>query len=273
MTTESRRPRIGIVDDDPRLVDLVTRYLTQNGFPETAAFSPSDLLSGGLATVDLLILDVMMPDMDGFELLRRIRETSQLPILFLTARSEVFDRVVGLELGADDYLTKPFEPRELLARISAVWRRKTGTSPREPALDTASLHTGEKWETPVLATGNGPITDRPDQVPRQGVVAFEEFVFDLDRQTLSRGGQEQPLTSFEYHLLRFFCQNHGIVLTRHQIIQWLERCDFGSYDRSIDVGISRLRKKVESDHHRPSCLKTVWGRGYQLVVTPRAKTP
>ncbi len=251
---ETAQTRIGIVDDDQKLVGLVKRYLSANGFSQVRSFSPAELISETVIPADLLILDIMMPEMDGFELLKRLRKIHDLPVIFLSAKSEVFDRVLGLELGADDFLTKPFEPRELLARIQAVLRRR---SPSE---------TG-KGATVFGASDRVPSSP---QVPlRFGVKVFQEFSFDMDRQIVLVGDRENRLTTFEFNLLRLFCDNPGIILSRQQIMDWMERNEFGSYDRSIDVGISRLRKKVERDHASPQVLKTVWGRGYQLLVQPR----
>ncbi len=239
--------RIGIVDDDQKLVSLVKRYLENNGFQNVSGFSPKQLGISKEIPLDLLILDIMMPEMDGFELLREIRKKSRVPVIFLSAKSEVFDRIVGLELGADDYLTKPFEPRELLARIQAILRRRTpGSSGEESGKNNESVQ-------PIL----------------QGVLEFEEFVFYLDRQTVNVKGSENRLTTYEFHLLKLFCDNPRIILSRQQIMDWMERNDFGSFDRSVDVGISRLRRKIEIDPSEPKVLQTVWGRGYQLIVRKR----
>ncbi|MBF0502661.1 MAG: response regulator transcription factor [Candidatus Riflebacteria bacterium] len=240
--------KIGIVDDDQKLIALVTRYLQSNGFSDVHSFSPTQLATAENIPADLLILDIMMPDLDGFELLKRIRKKSRIPVIFLSAKSEVFDRIIGLELGADDYLTKPFEPRELLARIQAILRR----NPRENISNDSP--------------GNDNI-----QPVRLGLLEFEEFIFNLDNQVVCVGAAENQLTTYEFQLLRLFCDNIQIILSRQQIMTWMERNEFGSYDRSIDVGISRLRRKIEKDPGKPELLRTVWGRGYQLVV--RKKKP
>jgi two-component system OmpR family response regulator len=254
-TMSAPAAHIGIVDDDPKLVELVQRYLRANGLPNVTALAPTQLAERAEREeipFDLLILDIMMPDMDGFELLKRLRQRSIVPVLFLSAKAEVFDRVMGLELGADDFLTKPFEPRELLARVQAILRRGR----TEPA--TAAPHVTDRLPT-----------------PRLGLRTYEEFEFDLDRQTVrldetgTGPGTENQLTTFEFHLLRLFCDNPQIILSRQQLIEGMERHDFGSYDRSIDVGISRLRRKIERDPGQPAVLRTVWGRGYQLVVRPK----
>jgi len=237
---------IALIDDDPRLVQLVERYLTENGSHHVTALTPAQILNMPILDFDLLILDIMMPEIDGFELLRRLRQVSQVPVIFLSARSDVFDRVVGLELGADDFLPKPFEPRELLARIQAILRRNKSSVP--PNLTDSS---------------------KDLRAERLGTIQFEEFSFDQDQQTVFIQDKKHMLSTFEFHLLRYFCFNPNIVLSRNQISAWLETQDFGTYDRSIDVGISRLRKKIELIHGKPSILQTVWGRGYQLVVSQK----
>lgn len=227
---------IAIVDDDPKLSNLVKKYLGNNGFMNVAIHSPASLLAAIDNSYQLLILDIMMPEMDGFTLLKKIREKSGAFVLFLSARNEVFDRVMGLELGADDYLCKPFEPRELLAKVQALLRR---TSSRE------------------VSSG----------LKRLGKIEFEEFTFDLDRQIVKQADTETPLTTYEFQLLRIFCLNPNIVLSRQQIMENFDGSDFESYDRSIDVGISRLRKKLGKSSEP---IRTVWGRGYQLVVEKKS---
>jgi two-component system phosphate regulon response regulator OmpR len=253
----NQTPKLGILDDDPRLVELVKKYLTSQGFPDVTALSLAEAISPGGPPVDLLILDIMMPGMDGFEVIRRIRQQSTIGVIFLSAKSEVFDRVVGLELGADDFLIKPFEPRELLARIQAVLRRRT--------IPPAAKGVGSPQED--QSSAQFPATAVEARVSRLGRLEFQEFVFDQDRQCIIRNDQEFSLTSYEFQLLRLFCANQNIILSRGQITNWLEANNFGSYDRSIDTGISRLRKKIEPTRGTPTVMRTIWGRGYQLVVS------
>jgi two-component system, OmpR family, phosphate regulon response regulator OmpR len=228
--------RIAVVDDDPKLVELVKRYLEKNGFQNVASPTASALVEAKQLDFDLVILDIMMPGIDGYELLKEMRKKSDAFVIFLSARSEAIDRVVGLELGADDYLPKPFEPRELLARIAALFRR------RELQSRTKTL---------------------------EGRLEFEEFSFELDRQTVVIEGREERLTTYEYLLLKFLSTNANLVLSRRQIEEFLEANSYYSYGRSVDVGISRLRKKIEPNGEKRSCLRTVRGRGYELVLTKK----
>lgn len=231
---ETRNKRICVVDDDPKLVDLIVKYLTRNGYPETFTFEPSEIL-GGKMDFDLFILDVMMPGIDGFELCKGIRAHSNAFIIFLTARSDSFDRIVGLELGADDYVSKPFEARELLARINSLFRRQEIEVKRLGPEDTDKLD-------------------------------FKELTLDRRRQMIIRSGQERELTTYEFRLLEYFCSNPNSVLSREQITAYLESHDFTGFGRSIDIGISRLRKKIDFGYG-DELLRTVWGRGYILEVT------
>ena len=234
MPHETRPQRICIVDDDPKTVDLVRRYLRQNGYEHVEGRGAEELVARPRIDYDLVILDIMMPGMDGFECCRRIREKSDAFVIFLSGRDETFDRVTGLEMGADDYLTKPFAPRELLARMERLFRRQrmSGSRPAE----------------------------------MEGVFRCREFEFDMDRQVVLKGGAETPLTTYEFLLLRYFCRNAGLVLTRTQIEAHLEENEFYSSGRSVDKGVSRLRQKLAAATGAPELLKTVWGRGYQLVV-------
>lgn len=229
--------KICIIDDDEKTVALIKRYLERNGYRDLESPQPAEFVARPRIESDLIILDIMMPGIDGFEVCRRVREKSDAFVIFVSARDEVYDRVAGLELGADDYLTKPFEPRELLARMERLFRR------REHA----------------VSSRGGP----------EGVFRCDAFTFDMDRQTLECRGETLRLTTYEFLLLRYFCRNAGLILSRRQIESHLEENEFFSCGRSVDKGISRLRQKLEPDPRTPDLLKTVWGRGYQLVVEPR----
>ena len=178
----------------------------------------------------------MLPKKDGLDVLKEIRGVSRVPVIMLTAKGEEADRVVGLELGADDYLPKPFSPRELLARIKAVLRRL------EPALKPTAM--GDEWGLRVEA-GN--------------------LVLDKARQTLLMEGKEVALSSTEYRVLKVLMENPNRVLSRDQIMTLAQGKDFMAFDRSIDVHISKLRAKLESDPRYPERIKTIWGSGYMFV--------
>jgi len=229
---EHARTRVLIIDDDEDLNELLSEYLGKLGFAVATASHPEQGLRALAASLpDILILDVMMPALDGFAVCRKVRETaatSSLPILMLTARGDVMDRIVGLELGADDYLPKPFEPRELVARIQAILRRGA------PAQAEPVLHIG-KLEISWAA------------------------------REASVEGRLLELTTAEFELLGLLVRNSGRVLTRDRILDATRGMDWESYDRSIDVLVSRLRHKLGDDSKRPRFIKTVWGKGYCFI--------
>ena len=220
-------PHLLVVDDDERLRTLLHRYLTTNGYRVTAAADAADAraLMKSLA-FDLLVLDVMMPGESGFELTRAVRENSRVPILILTAKGEAEDRIAGLELGADDYLPKPFEPRELVLRVNALLRRAAPPS--------ANAH---------------------------AEVRMGEAVYDPERGQLRRKGKPVHLTSSEAALLRLFAANAGRSFSRSDLCTRLGV----ALERSIDVQVTRLRRKIEEDPKLPLYLQTVRGVGYVLV--------
>lgn len=220
-------PHLLVVDDDERLRALLQRYLSSNGYRVTAAADATDAraLMKSFA-FDLLVLDVMMPGESGFDLARAVRESSQVPILILTAKSEAEDRIKGFELGADDYLPKPFEPRELLLRINALLRRAT----------------------PVQESASKPV--------RMG-----DAVYDPAASRLTRGGKPVKLTSSEAALLQLFAANAGHSFSRSDLCARLGV----ALERSIDVQVTRLRRKIEEDPKLPLYLQTVRGVGYVLV--------
>jgi DNA-binding response OmpR family regulator len=224
----STRPRVLIIDDDERLNTLLTEYLDRFGFlVQTTSHPDAGLRVLKADPPDLLILDVMLPETDGFAVCRQIRETSRIPIVMLTARGDVTDRVVGLELGADDYLPKPFEPRELVARIQAVLRRS-----RKDDSDAVRVGTVEvNW-----ATRSAYLEGRP-----------------------------LALTTAEFELLGFLVRNRGRVVSRERIIEGTRGIDWDAYDRSIDVLVSRLRQKLGDDPKQPSFIRTVRGVGYSFI--------
>ena len=223
-------PTILIIDDDNRLNQLLKDFLKDFGYAVITATHPArGLKKLKQAAPDLVILDIMLPDMDGFDVCRVIRQTSNIPIIMLTARGEVTDKVVGLELGADDYLAKPFEPRELVARIQSVLRR-----------------------TRQLA-GNQTLT-------------FERLTIDLDKRIALLDGNSIDLTTNEFTALAFLARNAGKVLNRDQILQELRGMDCDAFNRSVDIAVSRLRQKLNDNPKSPEFIKTIWGSGYVFIA-------
>ena len=222
-------PHILLVDDDRRIRTLMTRYLMQRGYRVTTAIDCVEARARLRSLAfDLLVLDVMMPGENGFEFTQSLRTESQVPILLLTARADANDRVRGLEAGADDYLTKPFEPKELSLRIASILRR---TAPRR----------------------------EPD--PSTPVVRFGDFMFIVDRVELWRGDEQIRLTDRERAMLQMLLRNPGEPVSREELAG-----DAGSgNERTVDVQINRLRRKIEPDPANPRYLQTARGAGYRLV--------
>jgi DNA-binding response OmpR family regulator len=222
-------PTILIIDDDAKLNQLLTDFLKDFGYAAITATHPNrGLKKLKQMSPDLVILDIMLPEMDGFEVCRAIRQTSNIPIIMLTARGEVTDKVVGLELGADDYLAKPFEPRELVARIQSVLRRTKQLS------DSQTL-------------------------------TFDRLIIDLDKRIALLDGNPVELTTNEFAALALLARNAGKVLNRDQILQELRGIDCDAFNRSVDIAISRLRQKLKDNPKSPEFIKTVWGTGYIFI--------
>lgn len=220
-----------IVDDDPDLSQRLARYLQEQGYSIALAGDGEQMFAQMAARrPDLLLLDLMLPGEDGLTLARRLRTDPGMPIIMLSARGEDVDRIVGLEVGADDYLAKPFNPRELLARIRAVLRRRGGEHIDSPA----QPHT----------------------------YAFGPFRFDPLGHRCSRDGEELTLTSAEFALLRVFNEHPNQVLSRDRLIDLLKGYDRSPFDRSVDVRVTRLRRKIEVDPAAPQFIRTIWGEGY-----------
>ena len=220
--------RVLIIDDDARLAAMVSDYLTAARFVVERRFTGRE----GLAAIDrmefdAIILDVMLPDSDGFEVCRNIRTRSQTPVLMLTARGEEMDRIIGLEIGADDYLAKPFNPRELVARIRAILRR-----------------------------GRGPVR------PEDAELRFGRLQIDRGSRMVRIDGEERILTSYQFDLLVALASNAGRVLNRERLMDLVKGEDLEAFDRSIDVHISRIRSAIEDDPKRPRRIITVRGAGY-----------
>lgn len=236
-TTAHRTDKILVVDDDVRIRDLLRRYLSQEGFEVLQAEDGKALTRVLLREpVDLIVLDLMMPGEDGLSVCRRLRGANdRTPIIMLTAKGEDIDRIVGLEVGADDYLGKPFNPRELLARINAVLRRRPPVEvPGSPSADNES-------------------------------VSFGPFTFDLGSRNLRRGEEEIALTSGEFAMLKTLVRHPRQPLSREKLAQLARGRDFEPFDRSLDVQVSRLRKLIEVDPTLPRYIQTVWGIGYVFV--------
>jgi DNA-binding response OmpR family regulator len=220
---------IVVVEDDANIADLVDLYLRENGFRVLQAAT-------GLRGLELIethrpvlaVLDIGLPDVDGFEVCRRIRATSAMPVLFLSARDGEIDRIIGLELGADDYVTKPFSPRELVARVKAILRR--GQAAAEPAAAETVLRIGDDYEV------------------------------DLNRREVRHRGEPVALATREFDLLAFLTRNQGLALSRQQLLDNVWGADWYGDDRTVDVHVRQLRKKLTDDLP----LATVWGIGYRL---------
>ncbi|KEA65009.1 DNA-binding response regulator [Marinobacterium lacunae] len=233
----TQTPHILVVDDHQEIRDLVANYLEQFDFRVTTARDGQEMKKIlAVSAIDLIVLDLMMPGEDGLSLCRQLRESSQIPIIMVTAMAEQTDRVVGLEMGADDYLTKPFFPRELLARIKAVLRRAEALPRQRETLEAEKL-------------------------------SFDRWVLDVSRRELiDSEGVAVPLSTAEYKLLSTFLAHPHRVLSRDQLLDLTRGRQAEVFDRSIDNQVSRLRRKIERDSANPGLIKTVWGGGYMLTV-------
>lgn len=233
----SETPHILVVDDHREIRDLVSRFLTRHGYRvTTAADGKAMRRTLEVGRIDLIVLDLMLPGEDGLTLCRDLRAESHIPVIMVTAMGEETDRIIGLEMGADDYLAKPFNPRELLARIKAVLRRTQGL-PRAARLE--------------------------EDVSR---VAFAGWTFDLSRRELiTPDGVVLPLSKGEFTLLQAFVEHPRRVLSRDQLLDLARGRSANVFDRSIDTQVSRLRRKIEDDATNPEIIKTIWGDGYMFT--------
>jgi two-component system, OmpR family, response regulator len=234
---QAREPHILLVDDERDIRDPLATYLSRNGVRVTKAENAAaarQMLSA--YAIDLVLLDIMMPGEDGLALTSFIRATSEVPVILLTARAEETDRIVGLEIGADDYVTKPFSPRELLARIKVVLRRAGDSASRVRAPDAESYAFGP-W---LLKTG--------------------------ERELVDQEGVAIPLSTGEFNLLHALVTHPRRVLSRDQLLDLSQGRELAAFERSIDNHISRLRKKIEENPAQPKLIKTVWGGGYTLAA-------
>ncbi len=227
-----------IVDDDRELSGMLKEYLQGHGLQVTLAENGKEMDQFLAATqADLILLDLMLPGEDGLSIARRLCASLPTPIIIMSARGEDIDRIVGLEIGADDYLSKPFNPRELLARVRAVLRRLS----------------------------------QPEASPPENTITFGPFRLDLGSHQLNRDGDEIPLTTGEFTLLKIFAQHPNRVLNRDELSSLAEGYERIPFDRSIDVRVTRLRRKIEPDISHPKYIRTVWGAGY--LFSPQPETP
>ena len=241
-TLNTSNPRkVLVVDDDPRLRELLRRYLSEQGYHVLTAEDSREMTKiWQRENIDLLVLDLMLPGEDGLSICRRLRANQdRTPIIMLTAKAEEIDRIIGLEMGADDYLSKPFNPRELLARINAVLRRR---------------HSDEHPGAP------GPETES---------VSFGPYTLDLATRCLTRDNQLIPMTTGEFSVLKVFARHPKIPLSRDKLMELARGREYEAFDRSLDVQISRLRKLLEINPAKPAFIQTVWGMGYVFIPDGR----
>jgi len=227
--------KVLLIDDDRKHSDLMQAYFKRFGINLVCAYDADEGFKKlSREGPDLLLLDVMLPGKDGFEICREVRKTSNIPIIMLTARGDVIDRVSGLELGADDYIGKPFEPRELVARVQATLRRSEVTG------------------------------------PTAGELTFDGLAIDTETRSVRVDDEPVELTSMEFELLLILARRHGRKLSRDDILSELRGIDAAILTRSVDIMISRLRQKLGDTIKPPRFIQTIWGRGYSFVGVPRA---
>jgi len=228
--------KVLIIDDDEKLCKLLREYLEVNGFRVfTLGEGSGALKSIDRESPDIIILDIMLPGKDGLEVLKEVNRRYSIPVIMLTAKGEDTDRIIGLELGADDYISKPFNPRELLARMRAVMRR-------------AASEDNTETET----------TD-------ENTIVVGGIILDRSRHIVTVNGREMDLSLTEYKILEVLMRRPNVVLSRDQIMNYARGKDLMAFDRSIDVHVSKLRAKLETDPHYPNRIKTIWGSGYMFV--------
>ncbi len=221
--------RVLVVDDDPGIVKLVRAYLEQAGYQVLVAHDGKAALHVARHDKpDLVVLDLMLPEMDGWDVCRALRKESEVPIIMLTARVEESDKLIGLELGADDYVTKPFSPRELVARVRSVLRRAQGAPPK------------------------------PEKI------SARDITVDLARHSVEVAGQPRDLTPTEFDLLATLMEDPGRAFTRSQLLEAVQGYAYEGYERTVDVHIKNLRQKIEDDARHPQRIKTVYGIGYKF---------
>lgn len=222
--------KILVVDDEKRIVDIVKAYLEREGFNVLTAYDGKEALSvARTENPDLIVLDLMLPEIDGFDVCRTLRKESDVSIIMLTAREDTTDKIIGLEIGADDYVTKPFDAKELVSRIKAVLRR----------------------------------TDKPQA--NKKMIRIGKLEIDTERRKVTKGGKEITLTSFEFDLLHTIAKNPGRVYSRMQLLDLTQGEAYEAYERTIDSHIKNLRKKIEANPEKPKYIITVYGVGYKMA--------
>tara|TARA_Y100000590_G_scaffold198203_1_gene225092 strand:+ start:1216 stop:1908 length:693 start_codon:yes stop_codon:yes gene_type:complete len=227
-------PKILIIDDDKELTDLLEEFLGEHKYETLVYHNPVEALAFLKSkSVDLILLDIMLPEMNGLQVLRSIRESQEIPILMLTAKGDVSDKVVGLELGADDYMSKPFEPRELLARIQSILRRV-------------------KFSNSMV-----------------DIVEFDDLIINKVKEEVVLDGETVHLSTSEFEALSLFIDNNNEVLDREFLVENLRGIQWQTFDRSVDVLVSRLRHKLGETPTRTRFLKTIHGVGYKFVAKPK----
>jgi len=221
--------KILVVDDEKRIVDILIAYLERDGYQVTAAYDGKAALELARSnSPDLIILDLMLPEISGWDVCRELRKESDVPVIMLTARDDTTDKIIGLEIGADDYVTKPFDPKEIVSRVRAVLRRSKGK-----VVSKSTLNVGD-------------------------------IIIDTDKRLVRRGDLEIDLTPIEFELLRVMARNPGRVYSRMQLLDKVQGDAYEGYERTIDSHIKNLRKKLELDPEHPSYIITVYGVGYKL---------
>jgi len=233
---EEKKYRVLVVDDEPKIVEMLVDYLEAVGFEVLSAKNGKQALEMvQTAKPDIMVLDVMMPGIDGIDVLRRLRSLSQLPVLMLTARASEQDKLMGFELGADDYLSKPFSMKELAARLRAILRR-----------------------------GGVAVTKAEDTSGKQKII-LGDLVLDYERREVSREGGKLELTGAQFDILARMMEHPGRVFTRMQLLETLQDHPYEGYERTIDVHIKNIRKALEPNPSEPSYIHTVWGVGYKMA--------
>jgi two-component system, OmpR family, alkaline phosphatase synthesis response regulator PhoP len=231
-------PKILVVDDEPPIADLIASYLRADGFNVTTAFDGSTAVAQALSIQpDLIVLDVMLPGLDGLEVCRRVQQEFEVYVLMLTARTEEIDKLVGLSIGADDYMTKPFSPRELVLRVKAILRRNRT----------------REWGMETLDS------------PKRSILHFEELVIDPVTHEVWRNGQQVDLTVREFDLLYTLAEQPGRVFSRDQLLEQVWGRNFIGIDRVVDPHIVALRRKLADDANTPMIIQTVRGVGYKFI--------